>query len=136
MLRATSEIAVAISVSSLLERRSGVAMARAFCRANRMSTSARIGTTVSMSLATNGEHSILPRAKEGETVFQVECRRGSFQPQAELHHREGNVRLDADDDGVRSQYPHHLGNAAQRADGEGIHDVQHRHIDDDAGGPM
>ncbi len=37
---------------------------------------------------------------------------------------------------LRPQQLHHLRDAAQRAGGEGIHDVQHAHVDDDAGGAV
>src|SRR6266568_8319450 len=113
MLRATSEIAVAISVSSLPENRRDFASSRAFCRASNTSASARICTTSSSLMAIDPRH-----LQDLEAFLEVESCRGVLERQSELHHREGHLGLDAHDDGGGAQQFDHLGDAAQRAGGE------------------
>src|SRR5579864_4137673 len=119
MLRATSEIAVAIKVSSLEENFSDFASSRAFWRATSTSASTRIGTMTSPFMCANSGD-----LQERETLFKVEGGIDPFQRQAELHHREGDLGLDAHDDRGRAQQLDHLRDAAQRARGKGIHDVE------------
>jgi hypothetical protein len=50
--------------------------------------------------------------------------------QIELHHRDRNVRLDADDDGPRAAEPGGDGDRAERAGDERVDDVQGADVDD------
>ena len=52
------------------------------------------------------------------------------------HHRERDVRLDADDDGHGPAQPGHLGDVAQRAGAEGVQHVEGGDVDDHAAGPV
>src|ERR1051326_8006451 len=113
MLRATSEIAVAISVSSLPENRRDFASSRAFCRASNTSGSARICTTSSSPMGID-----LRYLQDLEAFLEVEGGCGSLERQPELHHRESHLGLDAHDDGGGAQQFDHLGDAAQRAGGK------------------
>src|ERR1700740_1167115 len=98
MLRAISEIASAIIVWSVLENPVAAASSRPFWRAATMSPSCSIGTVTSGC-------TWAPRSREGadvgEPFLEVERRRHALQREAELHHREGDLGLDADDDRVR-----------------------------------
>ena len=55
-----------------------------------------------------------------------------LQRQSQLHHRQGDVRLDADDDRLGAAELGHVGDRAQRARGEGIQHVERGHVDDHA----
>ena len=55
---------------------------------------------------------------------------------AQSHHRQGDVGLDADDDGLRAAQPCDLCDGAQGVAGEGVDDVECRDVDDDAAGPV
>src|SRR5258708_93504 len=119
MLRAISEIAVAISVSSLLEKRSGWARRRARCRASMTSVSERTATTTS---SCGIERSLQVLCLQLlQTFLEVEGRGRSLERQAQLYHGERDVGLDADDDRVGAEQPHHLGDAAQGACGGAVH---------------
>src|SRR2546422_2209967 len=72
--------------------------------------------------------------EKGQALLQVQGRAHSFQGQAQLNHRKGDIRLDADDDRLRPAQFQHVGNAAQRAGGEGVDDVQNGDVDDDTTG--
>src|SRR5579871_4688108 len=127
MLRATSEIAVAISVRSLAVNFSGFASSRAFWRASSTSASARICTTSSAAMVVDPE-----LLQEGETLFEIKSRIDPLEGEAELDHGKGDFRLDAHDDGRGAKQLDHLRDPAQRAGGKRIHDVEHGHVDDDA----
>src|SRR5215471_14004104 len=118
ILRATSDIAVAISVSSLEEKRRPDTKLRACWRAVRTSTSALIGTTSSPASVMASRFPAVPHVEQVKTVLEVEGRHRPFQGQPKLHHRKRHVRLDPDDDAFRPEQLDHLGNAAQRADSE------------------
>src|SRR5258708_5243914 len=120
MLRATSEMAVAISVSSLPENRRDFASSPAFCPASNTSASAAIFTTSSSPMVVDPR-----RLQDLEAFLEVEGGGGSLERQSELHHREGHLRLDAHDDGGGAQQFDHLGDAAQRARGKRVHDIKH-----------
>src|SRR6266581_4613321 len=113
MLRAISEMAAAMTVWSPLENPASAASSRPFCRA-------------------------LPALpiQKGEPLLEVECGRDALERQAELHHREGDLGLDADDHRFGPAQPRHVRDVAQRADGEGIHDVERRHVDDHTAGAI
>src|SRR5262249_43980502 len=130
ILRATSDIAVAMSVSSLPENRSPDTSPRTFCRASTTSTCALIGT-----ISSRGSL-IARRFRDGsclesvKAILQIERRHCPFEAKAELHHRKRHLRLDTNDDAFCSQQLDHLRDATQRADGKRIHHIEHRHVDD------
>ena len=96
MFRAISEIAVAISVVSVFEKPSRSASRRACARAG----------TMSASTSTRPERhrpwAATPRSGCPGAVapVQVECRVEGREIQLEMHHRDCDVGLDADDDGL------------------------------------
>src|SRR5918996_5647232 len=113
MLRATSEIAVARSVWSVLVSSSSDAISRARCRAMTTSASDSIGITDPGSSATVA--GLLPGPRQQrEPLLEVERGEHVLEGHAELHHREGDLRLDADDDGLRASEPRHPRDALQR----------------------
>src|SRR5262249_6938623 len=104
MFRASSEMAVATSVASIAENPRRAANARPCWRAVTMSLSAVIGTTVPVAcaraplfIAATG--SPRPGSLTGlvvqvrEAFFEIERRRHTFQRQAELDHRKGDLGL-------------------------------------------
>src|SRR5262245_63597602 len=131
MLRASSEMAVAIIVRLLSEKPRRWARARPRWRAATMSRSERIGTRDSsftgtcLSTATHSSEEKDSRRRSlakscrltvaaalgflpiqvGQTLLQVERRRDPFEGQAQLHHREGNFGLNADDDRLGAAQP-------------------------------
>src|SRR5689334_8614254 len=95
MLRAISEIAAAMTVWSPALKPTCSASSRPCCRALTTSTSdAMVMANSSDMIAARLGLSV----EEGEPLFEVEGGRHAFQREAELHHREGDLRLDADDD--------------------------------------
>src|SRR6266550_5337536 len=108
MLRAISEIAAAMTVCSPLENPATAARARPCCLASTTSTSAAIGSrssspTVARSARFGLEEALFGAAvQEGEAFFEVQHRGDTFERQAELHHRERDIGLDADDHRFRA----------------------------------
>src|SRR5215216_3285301 len=130
MLRATSEIAVASSVWSVLVSSSLPASSRARWRAVTTSESDSIGMIDWRSSATVA--GLLPRAlQQREPLLEVERGRDVLEAHAELDHREGHFGLDAHDDRLRSAQPRHPRDALQRPRHERVHDVERRDVDDD-----
>src|SRR5437588_12829222 len=129
MLRATSEIAVAISVSSVAENGSWAASVRPWARAVTTSASELIGTRTSAGTVAG---LLGPPAEQGEPLLQVQRGVHALEVEAELDHRERHLGLDPDDHRLRPAQPGQVGDAAQRARGEGIHHVERRDVDDDA----
>src|SRR5581483_12410565 len=113
MLRATSEMAVAMRVASAPEKPRRAASARPSWRAVTTSASALIGMRLSpLSAAT----SLPPAARqEGEALVEVQRGLHALHGQPELHHGERHVGLDADDHGVRAAQPHRVHDAAEGA---------------------
>src|SRR5258706_5080759 len=139
MLRAISEMAAAMTVCSPLENPATAANARPCCLASTTSTSAAIGSrssspTAAWFLGFGFERRALFGAamEEGETFFEVQHGGDAFQRQAELHHGERDVGLNAHNDGFGAAEPGHVCDVAQRPHGERIHDVERRDVDDDA----
>ena len=66
--------------------------------------------------------SALPQQEQ--SLFEVEGRRDAGQRQAELHHREGHVGLDPDDDRVGAAQLHHLRQRFERTRGERIEHIE------------
>src|SRR5215208_4767269 len=102
MLRATSEMAVARSVRSVLEKPSPAPIVRASWRAVTTSASVRIATRISW--ATGVRLPIELLLEEGQPLFEVECRDGHDDPARPeaadlLHH----VVLQAQHVGVRER---------------------------------
>src|SRR5262245_26570876 len=113
MLRATSEIAVASSVWSVLVSSRSLAIARACWRAVTTSASESIGMTDGPSSATVG--ALLPRPqKECEAFLQVERGQHVLEAHPELDHRERDLRRDADDDGLRTPQARHARDPLER----------------------
>src|SRR2546428_615257 len=145
MLGASSEIAAAMTVWSPLEKPAFAATLRPCWRAVTTSTSDAIGTSSSSTAVA------VPRAavegpvapldalasdpvEERQPFLQIERGRDTLERQTELHHRKGHLGLDPDDDGLGAAQPRHVRDVAQRAHGERVHDVERRHVHDDAAG--
>src|SRR5207245_8241048 len=128
MFRATSEIAVAMTVWSPRVKPWAAASSRPFSRAWTMSTSEAI--TSRSSSPTSGA---LPGlgVQERQALFEIEGSRDPFERQAQLHHGERHFRLDADDHGFRPAQPRHVGDVAEGAHREGVHHVERRDVHDD-----
>src|SRR6185295_16709597 len=99
MLRATSEIAEAITVRSLGVRSSWDARCRPSWRAVTMSASVSIGMRISASTTAPPLRACV---EVHQALFQVEGGGDGGQRQSQLHHRERHFRLDADDDRLRA----------------------------------
>src|SRR6185295_12251202 len=96
MLRATSEIAVAMIVRLLLENPACAARARPCCRAETISVDDCIRTRISRSMRV-----LEPLVQERQTFFEVERSGHVLQSEPELHHRQRHLRLNADDHRLR-----------------------------------
>src|SRR5688572_10597605 len=90
MLRATSEIAAAISVTSAPLKPSSSASARPRCRAVTMSVAEFISVWDSVSMH---RRSLGFQIEIGEAFLEIQRRPHPFQRQTQLHHRERHVRL-------------------------------------------
>src|SRR5919108_1240646 len=71
-----------------------------------------------------------PSAEHRERLVEIQCRVERLEVQIELHHRDGDVGLDPDDDGLGSTKPSGDRDRAQRACDERIDDVQRADVDD------
>src|SRR6266446_4745476 len=129
MLRATSEMAAAMSVASAPSKPISVARERPFWRAVTMSRADMIGTRVSFAIT---KVPLQLPVQISQAFLQVQRRANPLEGQAQLHHGKGHVGLNAHDDRLSPAQPKHVRNGAQRARGEGINDIQHSHINDDA----
>src|SRR5918994_3835683 len=98
MLRATSEIAVASSVWSVLVRSTFAASSRARWRAVTTSLSDSIAIRSSGSGGTVAR--TLLRLEQREALFEVQRRLDVLEVHPQLHHRERDLGLDADDHGL------------------------------------
>src|SRR6516165_8778059 len=113
MLRAISEIAVVMIVRSLPEKPILWASSRPFRRASTMSPSCAMATCVAS--AATGCLVVNVPLQARAAFLEVERGRNPVEREAELHHRERDFRLDADDDGIRTAQPRGLGDAPQGA---------------------
>src|SRR3954452_24198764 len=95
MLRATSEIAVASSVWSVLESSRSAASSRARWRA--VTTSASDSIAIRLSASAGTVTGLLPVLEQREALLEVECREHVLEAHAELDHREGDLGLDPHD---------------------------------------
>src|SRR6266567_4161531 len=128
MLRAISEIAVAIRVRSLPENPTSTANSRPLWRAVTMSASRSTDTRVSSATVAALPHLDLEQL---EPFLEIERGIDPAERQAELDHRHRDLRLDADDDGPCAAQLGRLGNAPKRSRRERIHDVERSDVDDD-----
>src|SRR6266851_10511846 len=103
MLRAISEIAVAMIVRSVPANPIRDAISRPFMRAVTTSPSRSIGTRVS-SGATIAAPALSGR-EQFHALLKVERRGDIVQCQAQLHHGERDVGLDPDDHGLGAAQP-------------------------------
>src|SRR4051812_32389500 len=130
MLRATSEMAVAISVWSVLEKPPAAAISRPFCRAVTTSRSVAIGTRASDGVsAGNGRTLPLGPAQDLETFLEIQGSRDAVQRQAELDHGEGDLRLNSDHHRLGPAQLGDVRDSADRSRGERIEDIERREID-------
>src|SRR5215467_16377238 len=134
MLRASSEMAVAMSVASPDEKPSSRARDRPFWRAKTMSWSELMATRISIrdTESSLSLHGLKFLVQIGQTFLQIEGCSNAFQSQTELHHRKSDFRLDSNNDGFGAAQFDHVGNFAQRARGKRVHDVHGGYINDDA----
>src|SRR5213593_2826881 len=121
MFRATSEIAVAISVRSVAENGIWEASERPSPRAVTTSASEVIGTRTSASTVAR---LLRQPSEQGQALLQVQGRVDALEVEAKLDHGEGHFGLDADDHRVGAAEPGHVGDVAQRARRERVHDVE------------
>src|SRR5579862_8764855 len=114
MFRASSEMAVAMSVRSDPEKPRRWARLRPSWRAATMSAAVRIRTSTGAggptglgSRATRAAR-LVRLVQVGEAFLEVEGGRDILECEAELDHGEGHFRLDADDDRLGSTKPKHV----------------------------
>src|SRR2546422_592500 len=114
MLRATSEMAAAMTVWSPVENPAPAASSRPCWRACTTSTSDAISTLSWSATLDASTFALLVEpplgvlVEKGEALFQVEGRRDALEGQPELHHREGDLGLDAHDHRFRAPEPRHV----------------------------
>src|SRR5438093_5580821 len=134
MLRAISELAAAITVWSPLEHPASAARSRPRCRAVTTSTSAAIGISRSSPTIDTSrsplDAELRLSVEERQALLEIERGRDALERQAELHHRERDLRLNPDDHGFRAAQARHVGDVAQGPDGERIHHVERRDVHD------
>src|SRR5438034_6316960 len=136
MLRATSEMAAAMTVWSPVENPAPAASSRPCWRACTTSTSDAISTRSWSATLDASTFALLVEpplgvlVEKGEALFQVEGRRDALESQPELHHREGDLRLDAHDHRFRAPEPRHVRDVPQRPYGERVHHVERGHVHD------
>src|SRR2546422_2215608 len=140
MLRATSEMAAAMTVWSPAEKPAPAASSRPRWRACNTSTSDAISTLSWSATLDASTFALLVEpplgvlVEKGEALFQVEGRRDALEGQPELHHREGDLGLDAHDHRFRAPEPRHVRDVPQRPYGERVHHVERGHVHDHAAG--
>src|SRR5712691_5182798 len=137
MFRASSEMAVATTARLVEAKPHCDANSRPFWRAETMSTSRSTGTLTSSAMSASLMMlGALPLAvKVREAFFQIERGRHALQREPLLDHREGHLRLDPHDDGLRSAQPDHVRDVTQGPGRERIDDVKRRPVHDDRPGP-
>src|SRR5918992_168352 len=111
MLRATSEIAVARSVRSVLEKPRSAPIVRASWRAVTTSASVRIATRTSSTGVLLPVELLL---QEREALLEVERGLHVLEVHPELDHRERDLGLDPDDHRLGPAQPRHVRDPAQR----------------------
>src|SRR5713226_10630823 len=133
MFRATSEMAVAMTVWSPMVKPWAAASSRPFARAWTMSTSEAI-----VRCSSSATSAALPRfgVEKRQTLLEIEGGHDPFERQPQLDHGERHFRLDTHDHRLRTPEPRHVGDVPQRAHREGVHHVQRRDVDDDPAGTV
>src|SRR2546427_9087513 len=138
MFRASSEIAVATTARSVEGKPHWDANPRPFWRAETMSASESIATRTSSAMSANLISGTLPlplSIKVGKTLFEIQRRRDPLEREPQLDHREGDLRLDPDDVGLRSTQPDHVRDVTQGPGRERVDNVERRDVHADAAGP-
>src|SRR5712692_4005177 len=146
MLRASSEMAVAITVKSLPSKPNRAARARPSWRAATMSAADRMGTVITdRPMSSPGPASsalgmrragVLQVVEVGEPLLEVEGGGDVLKGEAELDHGKGHLGLDSHDHGLGAPQPDHVGDGPQRANGEGIHHVKDGNVHDGSPGSI
>src|SRR6266576_1424896 len=109
MLRASSEIAVAMSVASPVVKPSAVARARPVGRAATISWSELMATRISPALTVSLSVYVLEFFNQvRQTFFQVQRRRNTFQRQSKLNHGKRHFRLNPHDHCFGAAQPDHV----------------------------
>src|SRR5262245_18979681 len=113
MLRASSEIAVAISVASVAENPCSSASSRPLRRARTRSASDAT-LTLASGPGSSGRF-VMPGfpVEVGKALLQVQRRSHICQRDPELHHRECYLRLDLDNDGFGTSQANHVRQVTQ-----------------------
>src|SRR5437879_1174649 len=122
MLRASSEMAVAISVASLTVKPVCSATARPCCRAvtTSLSDAIRIWVSAAKGNTAPSVHAARFLLQVRQAFLQIERGGDVLQRQSELYHREGDLRLDTDDDGSGAAQADHVRDLEQCAGGKEI----------------
>src|SRR5712691_3444000 len=97
IFRASSEIAVAMNVRSLGAKASCAASSRPLLRAATISASELMGTRNSSATSASVANPLHLLIQVREALLQVQTGGDVLQHQAELNHRERDLRLDPDD---------------------------------------
>src|SRR5512140_166577 len=129
MLRAISDIAAAMTVWSPRLKPAPAARSRPSWRAVSTSASDAIGTCWR---STTGPRPLHALCEKLEPFLEIERNRHTLQVQAELHHREGHLRLEPHDDRLGTTQRRHLGEVPRRAHGKGVHHVERGHVNNRA----
>src|SRR5579859_139509 len=129
ILRATSDIAVAITVRSEPLKPSSDASVRPFWRAVTISTAELTGTRNSFSMF---QVSSGYAVEICQPFLQIKGCAYAFQRQPQLHHRKRNFRLDAHNHRFRAPQFQHMRDGTKRTGSKGIDHIEHCNIDDDA----
>src|SRR6185437_9144925 len=106
MLRATSDMAVTISVRSMLEKPSSADSSRPFSRASTTSASELTWTRTS-SVTVGGLLEL--RVEERESLLEVQGGVYVFEAHPELDHREGHLGLNPNYHRLCAAQPRHVG---------------------------
>src|SRR4029077_14174595 len=136
IFRASSEIAVATTAVSVDGKPHCDASSRPFCRAETTSESQSMETRTSSAMSPDLlTVPIALTVEVGEAFLQVQRGRNTFQGEPELDHREGDLRLDADDHGLGAAQADHVGHVPQGAGRKRIDHVERGDVDDDSTRP-
>src|SRR5919204_1470427 len=128
MLRATSEMAVTISVRSMLEKPSRADSSRPFSRA--ATTSASVLTWTSTSSVTVGGLLEL-RIEKGQPLLEVQGGVHVLEAHSELDHGEGHLGLNPNNHRLCAAQSRHVSDRTQRPRRKRVHHVQRRDVHDD-----
>ena len=136
MLRATSEIAVASSVWSVL-----VSSSSRRHRARPLAGGDDVGVGLDRDHATRAHPPPSPASFRGRWSSASPSSRSSAVSTSsklmpELHHRERHLGLDADDHGLGAAQAGHARDPLQRPRDERVHDVERGDVDDDPARPV